>query len=107
MTTHPSVNDRNFPACQCTRCGFDVPESRIRSSALMPVPPPTVPRSAPPVEPYRPVLRGEEVFDTRTGQWGVFMGWHHGMAFLRPPGGGVEWDTAPHWLADRAPEPSA
>lgn len=29
------------------------------------------------------------------------MAFQHGLAFLRPFGGGVEWDTEPRWLAQQ------
>ncbi|MFE6054725.1 hypothetical protein ACFQ6N_28555 [Kitasatospora sp. NPDC056446] len=57
-------------------------------------------RVAPPSDPYRPSALGERVFDVRSGRWAAFMGWQHGRAFLRPPGGGLEWDTEARWITN-------
>ncbi|MFC5661377.1 hypothetical protein ACFP3U_00115 [Kitasatospora misakiensis] len=96
---------RNFPPCHCPTCGTeDVPESRIPTSQLLPVTPPPARSSTPPPTAYRPSTRGETVFDVRSMRWGAFMGWQKGRAFLRPLGGGVEWDTEPRWLSTTEPE---
>ncbi|MBO1414273.1 hypothetical protein [Streptomyces sp. FH025] len=55
---------------------------------------------APPSEAYRPSIVGERVFDVRSGRWGAFMGWQQGRAFLRPLGGGVEWDVEARWITN-------
>ncbi|MFJ9692262.1 hypothetical protein [Kitasatospora sp. NPDC101183] len=54
---------------------------------------------APPSHPYRPFILGESVFDVRSGRWGAFMGWQQGRVYLRPLGGGVEWDTDARWIS--------
>ncbi|WP_380283403.1 hypothetical protein [Kitasatospora purpeofusca] len=109
MTNNQSPEDlllrRNFPPCHCPRCGVeDIPESRIPSSRLLPSSPPPTVSTTPPPTAYRPSLHGEAVFDVRTGRWGVFMGWQHGKAYLRPLSGGIEWDTEPRWLSTVSPE---
>ncbi|MFJ7280064.1 hypothetical protein [Kitasatospora sp. NPDC098663] len=90
---------RNFPPCRCPQCGDSVPEARMGNGAIAPAAPP-VRRVAPPSEPFRPTVVGERVYDVRSGRWAVFMGWQHGLAFLRPLGGGVEWDTEARWITN-------
>ncbi|MFD8786983.1 hypothetical protein [Kitasatospora sp. NPDC059599] len=90
---------RNFPPCLCAQCGDSVPEARMPSNSVAPAAPP-VRRVAPPSEPYRPSSVGERVFDVRSGRWAAFMGWQQGLAFLRPVGGGVEWETEARWITD-------
>lgn len=90
---------RNFPPCRCSQCGGSIPEARMGADAIAP-PAPPVRRVAPPSEPYRPSSVGERVFDVRSGCWAAFMGWQHGRAFLRPLGGGLEWDTEARWITN-------
>ncbi|GHF65919.1 hypothetical protein GCM10018790_49660 [Kitasatospora xanthocidica] len=71
----------------------------MTSAAIAPAAPP-VRRVAPPSVPYRPASSGERVFDVRSGRWGAFMGWAHGLAFLRPLNGGIEWDTEARWISN-------
>ncbi|MFI6848378.1 hypothetical protein OG535_18680 [Kitasatospora sp. NBC_00085] len=97
------IIERNFPPCLCANCNDAIPEARLNSDSLTPVAPAPVPTAVPPVLPYRPVRRGEAVFDVRSGRWGAFMAFHHGVVFLRPFGGGVEWDTDPRWLSQHKP----
>ncbi|MEV4611884.1 hypothetical protein AB0K43_04675 [Kitasatospora sp. NPDC049258] len=43
-----------------------------------------------------PVPRvGELVVEDESGRVGEFRGVDHGRWWLRPPGGGIEWDVAP------------
>lgn len=90
---------RNFPPCRCAQCGDSVPEARVSASALTPAAPPAR-RVAPPSSPYRPSIVGERVFDVRSGRWAAFMGWQHGRAYLRPLGGGIEWDAEARWITN-------
>ncbi|MEV0534650.1 hypothetical protein [Kitasatospora sp. NPDC050463] len=102
------VIERNFPSCRCERCDDTVPGVGLGGSSLLPVAPPPVLRAVPPAVACRPSRRGDAVFDVRSGRWGAFMAFRHGLAFLRPFGGGVEWDTEPRWLAQQAsPVPAA
>ncbi|GAB2715616.1 hypothetical protein [Kitasatospora kifunensis] len=56
-----------------------------------------------PVTVYRPQL-GELVVDlSNQGAHGVYMGTLGGRAYLRPSGGGVEWDTDPNKLEPVTP----
>ncbi|MGW2375437.1 hypothetical protein [Kitasatospora sp. NPDC001683] len=71
----------------------------MATHAIAPATPPAR-RVAPPSNPYRPSTIGERVFDVRSGRWAAFMGWQHGRAFLRPPGGGIEWDTEARWITN-------
>ncbi|PYC77746.1 hypothetical protein C7C46_18000 [Streptomyces tateyamensis] len=57
----------------------------------------------PPAVPYVPSTPGELLLDALSGRVGVFMGRQSKRIFMRPPGGGVEWDTDPAWVL-RAPE---
>jgi hypothetical protein len=52
-------------------------------------------------EPHRLETRpraGDTVRDSATGLIGVFMALEDGKAFLRPLGGGREWETGPEHL---------
>ncbi|GAB2697286.1 hypothetical protein [Kitasatospora kifunensis] len=52
---------------------------------------------------YRPQL-GELVSDlTHKGACGIYMGTLSGRAYLRPPGGGIEWDTDPDRIEPATP----
>lgn len=95
------IIERNFPPCRCANCNDTVPEAGLSCGSLLPAAPPPVPGAVPPVVAYRPSRRGEVVLDVRSGRWGAFMAFQHGLAFLRPFGGGVEWDTEPRWLAQQ------
>ncbi|PYC75809.1 hypothetical protein C7C46_23295 [Streptomyces tateyamensis] len=57
-----------------------------------------MPRTTPPPTPYRPQL-GELVSDlANNGVHGIYMGTLDERAYLRPAGGGVEWETDPRQL---------
>ncbi|MFF2745527.1 hypothetical protein ACFVVA_08290 [Kitasatospora sp. NPDC058048] len=90
---------RSFPPCRCAQCGDSVPEARVNASSLTPAAP-AARRVAPPSSPYRPSTVGERVFDVRSGRWAAFMGWQHGRAYLRPLGGGIEWDAEARWITN-------
>ncbi|PYC88254.1 hypothetical protein C7C46_00990 [Streptomyces tateyamensis] len=56
------------------------------------------PRTNPPNTPHSPQV-GEVVADLgHEGRQGVYMGRLRGRAYLRPLGGGIEWDTDPRNL---------
>ncbi|MFJ7243594.1 hypothetical protein ACIQWA_02990 [Kitasatospora sp. NPDC098652] len=93
------ILQRSFPPCRCPRCGDSIPEAGLADHAIAPAAPPAR-RVAPPCEPYRPSVPGERVFDVRSGRWAAFMGWQHGSAFLRPLGGGIEWDAEARWITN-------
>ncbi len=95
----PAAGDRGMPPCRCpANCG-GLPEARLKLVSPYPVITPSRARAEPPGDPYRPVRRGELVFDALNGRTGAFMGRMGRAVYLRPEGGGVEWETEPRWLA--------
>ncbi|MFE2910503.1 hypothetical protein ACFRKE_11180 [Kitasatospora indigofera] len=96
------VGDRSLPACRCpANCGGR-PEAGLRLVSPYPAGPAGGGRAEPPAHPHRPSRRGELVLDTLNGRTGVFMDRVGTVVFLRPAGGGVEWDVDGRWL-DRVP----
>ncbi|MFD7981866.1 hypothetical protein ACFV4M_00610 [Kitasatospora indigofera] len=96
------VGDRSLPACRCpANCGGR-PEAGLSLVSPYPAGPAGGGRAEPPAHPHRPSRRGEVVLDTLNGRTGVFMDRVGTVVFLRPAGGGVEWDVDGRWL-DRVP----
>lgn len=52
---------------------------------------------------FRPRV-GDLVSDKLTGRVGEYRGTVGGECYLRPPGGGIEWTTAPSNLGPPSPE---
>ncbi|MCX5212076.1 hypothetical protein OG689_22815 [Kitasatospora sp. NBC_00240] len=96
------VGDRSLPACCCpANCGGR-PEAGLRLVSPYPAGPAGGGRVDPPAYPHRPSRPGELVLDTLNRRTGVFMDRVGTVVFLRPAGGGVEWDVDGRWL-DRVP----
>ncbi|MCX4746680.1 hypothetical protein OG455_14325 [Kitasatospora sp. NBC_01287] len=92
---HP-VSDRLFPECECpANCGGR-PEALRRLAQAYPTP--TEVGAKPPANPYAPTTRGELVHDSLNRRTGAFMGRLGSLVYLRPPGGGFEWDVDQRWL---------
>ncbi|GGV03549.1 hypothetical protein GCM10010495_13800 [Kitasatospora herbaricolor] len=92
------VGDRSLPACRCpANCGGR-PEAGLRLVSPYPAGPAWGGRVDPPAHPHRPSRPGELVLDTLNGRTGVFMDRVGTVVFLRPAGGGVEWDVDGRWL---------
>jgi hypothetical protein len=93
--------DRGFPECRCPADCGGRPEALTRLAPAYPVPRPTAAR--PPEIPYQPTAQGELVFDTLNQRAGVFMDQRRRLIYLRPQGGGQEWDVDAMWLVKSAP----
>ncbi|MBB4923488.1 hypothetical protein [Kitasatospora kifunensis] len=101
-TTPPShlppqpVSDRLFPKCRCPGDCGGRPEALRRLQQAYPTPDET--GAKPPAVPYAPTTRGELVHDTLNRRTGAYMGRLGTVVYLRPPGGGFEWDVDQRWL---------
>jgi hypothetical protein len=94
-TSPPIVSDRSMPFCRCpANCG-GMPEAQVRVASPYPV---VTAGGTPPAEPYRPTRPGELVQDVLNSRTGVLMATVGRTVFLRPQGGGVEWDVDARWL---------
>ncbi|MFE0460952.1 hypothetical protein ACFW1A_17050 [Kitasatospora sp. NPDC058965] len=100
MTKHDWF-DRGFPECRCPADCGGRPEATARLLPAYPTPRPA--EATPPAVPYQPTANGELVFDTLNGRAGVFMDRRRSLVYLRPEGGGPEWDVHAMWLLKVAP----
>ena len=103
-TNPPVVSDRSMPFCRCPADCGGMPEAQIRMVSPYPAAPAG---GTPPTDPYRPTRPGELVQDVLNGRAGVLMATMGRAVFLRPPGGGVEWDVDARWLERPASAPPA
>ncbi|WP_327067069.1 hypothetical protein OG500_14105 [Kitasatospora sp. NBC_01250] len=95
-TWRPPSLDRGLPECACPAGCGGRPEAMIR---LAPAYPTIVPGDLrPPTDPYEPTTRGELVYDALNRRTGSLMARLGGVAYLRPEGGGVEWEVPLSWL---------
>ncbi|PYC88476.1 hypothetical protein C7C46_00255 [Streptomyces tateyamensis] len=91
---------RILPECACPADCGGRPEATRR---LAPAYPTVRPGNAkPPAAPYRPTRRGELVFDVLNDRLGIFMDRMGTRIFLRPEGGGPEWEVDPRWVVKPA-----
>ncbi|GAB2707399.1 hypothetical protein [Kitasatospora kifunensis] len=95
-TWRPPSLDRGLPECECpANCGGR-PEALLR---IAPAYPTIIPGDArPPANPYEPTAKGELVYDALNGRTGTVMEWLGDRVYLRPEGGGVEWEAPLSWL---------
>ncbi len=97
----PSPSSRALSECRCPAGCGGRPEVEFR---LRPVyPEPVRGDRRPPEIAYVPDGVGELVYDSLNGRLGVLMDRIGRLVYLRPPGGGAEWETEASWLESPAP----